>query len=489
MTPESLLSGILRYLIPPVVFLVFIWFGLGWLLPKLWNRLEWVWWRVWLGRTLMGNSIRTLALKDFHLLVREKETDEGAARPLAVVFAIGSRLVEFPRLHRYLRKIKNEKEEYMFKTSIQNLIEGWRSGTPPPVLAEYMKIIQDGADSEGDPRQRLRGRCAVANVKYLLGDLKEGNAMAKENWKYARSQEPEIECEFKWMASYAYFNSTLFLGEFDDAMELMMDHWGPHYARLSVDQQEKLIRMLSGILTLNPVLSIPRHMILAAAFSGSPRFERKFWPSGEEFDHLPSEDRNSELVWLTCWYENAKRMCEGDVISLDFSHAYAGFYLTLLYKAQEHLDRAARQNLSRKAEAAFDSIGENSPLVSRYAKWGFLGIYYLVMGSAEEALKSLRRAAEYSAISGNKFADCIFMCAHAVAAQRVNRYLKPEVDYYLAEASRLAKRLDRVFYSDLCEKASSEVSRSRGNCAKAERLDARSRGGRAGERILSIFRE
>jgi hypothetical protein len=437
----------------------------------------------------MGNSIRTLALRDFRLLVREKEIDEGAARPLAAIFAIGSRLVELPRLHRNLRKIKNEKEEYMFKTSIQNLNEGWRSGIPPPVLTEYMKIIEESADNIEDPRQRLRGRCAVANVKYLLGDLTDGNALAKRNWEYARSQEPEIESELKWMASYAYFNSTLFLGEFDEAMERMADHWGPHYARLGQDQQEKIIRTLTGILTLNPVLSIPRHMILAAAFSGSPRFERKFWPSGEEFDLLASEDRNSELVWLTCWYEKAKRMCDGDEISLDFSHAYAGFYMTLLYKDQGQHVHAAKQDLSRKAKEAFDSIGDSSPLVSRYAKWGFFGIYHLVMGSPEEALKSLRRATEYSAISGNKFADCIFMCSHAVAAERVNRHLRPEVDYYLKESSRLAKRIGRVFYSDLCEKASSEVSRLRGNSARAERLDARSRIGRAGERILSIFRE
>jgi hypothetical protein len=164
------------------------------------------------------------------------------------------------------------------------------------------------------------------------------------------------------------------------------------------------------------------------------------------------------------------------------------FILTLMYINPGRLGHSAKEDLSRRAKEAFESIGDDSPIVSRYAKWGFFGIYHLVTGDSDEALKSLRRASEYSEISGNKFADCIFMCSHAVAAQRVNRDLKPEVDYYLAEANYLARRLGRAFYWDLCQAASAEVSSRRGKPIKAERLDARRRMGRANERILAIFR-
>src|SRR5258706_4526698 len=157
MTPESLLNAIVQRLIPPAVFLLVVWFGLAWLLPKLWGWLEWVWWRMWLGSSVMGSSIRTFALRDFRLLVREKEADEGAARPLASIFAIGSRLIEFPRLHRKLRRIKDEKEEHMFKAAIENLNEGWRSGMPPQFLTEYIEILEESADGIQDPPQRLPG--------------------------------------------------------------------------------------------------------------------------------------------------------------------------------------------------------------------------------------------------------------------------------------------------------------------------------------------
>jgi tetratricopeptide (TPR) repeat protein len=326
-------------------------------------------------------------------------------------------------------------------------------------------------------------------VKYLLGELKAGNTLAKRNWDFARKQTAEDDDQFMWMASYAYFNSTLFLGEFEEAMELMARHWNKHYAGWDPEKKRKIIEALSNVLTLNPVLSIPRHLILAAAFHGSPRLEKQYWPSETKFEQLSPDERRSELKWVECWYDEARRICENEVISLDFSHAYAGFFLTLLYQSQEHSAEESGEDLGQKIEKAFNSIGDDSPIVSRYAKWGFYGIYHLVNGNSEEALSCLRKAAEYSAISGNKFADCIFMCCHAVAAQRVKRHLKPEVDYYLAESRRLAREMDRAFYFDLCEAAASEVSLLRGKTGDAERHRERSKNGRAGERILSIFRQ
>lgn len=484
---NPLLQFFVRWLLTPLLFLIVVLFGVGWLVPKIWTGFEWIWWKYWLGGSSMGTSIRTLALRDFRLLIREKETDEGAARPLAVILAIVSRLVEFPRLTRNLSKIAKEKEAHDFEVSIQSLNEGWRSGMPPLILVEYMQGIKKLAEGRSDHRERLKGKCAVANVTYLLGNLTQGNERAKENWRDADSNEPKTECLLKWMASYAYFNSTLFLGEFKKAMELMAGFWSPHYERLREDERERIIEALKDVMTVNPVLSIPRHMILAAAFNGEPIYKPSFWPSLDAYNRLSTEQSNDELVWLTSWYEKAKSMCQGDVISLDFSHAYAGFYFTLLYRTPGKLGEDARADLGSRAKQAFDSIGDNSPIVSRYAKWGFYGIYQLVSGDTQEALRSFRRAAEYSAISGNKFADCIFTCCHAVAAARAYPHLKPEVDYYLVEANLLAKRLGRAFYWDLCEAATCAISLQRGKSARGDRLKARSQMGRAGDRILNIF--
>lgn len=473
---------------PPVFFLV-VAFLLGWFLPKLWSGIEWTLWRLLLGGSTSGRTIRDYALRDFRMLIHQKEVDEGTVRPLAAVFAVGTRLAELPRLRLDLMRIKVEKEEHMFKAAIQNLTEGWRSGMPPPILGEYMKMIKESASGIRDVQQRLQGLCAVANVMYLLGELKEGNALAKRNWDYARKQAAEDDYQLMWMASYAYFNSTLFLGEFEEAMELMARHWSNHYAGWDPEKKKKTIETLSNVLTLNPVLSIPRHLMLAAAFNGSPRLEKQYWPSETMFEQLNPDERRSELKWVECWYDEARRICDSELISLDFSHAYAGFFLTLLNQSQEHSAEKFGKDLCKEAENAFDRIGDDSPIVSRYAKWGFYGIYLLVNANSEEALSCLRKAAEYSAISGNKFADCIFMCCHAVAAQRVERHLKPEVDYYLAESRRLARAMGRTFYFDLCEAAASEVSRLRGKTGRAERHDERSKNGRAGERILSIFRD
>jgi hypothetical protein len=112
---------------------------------------------------------------------------------------------------------------------------------PAPILKEYMKGIQESVAGINHHKDRVRGRCAVANATYLLGDLAEGNKLAKKNWEYARGHESDTDAELKWMASYAHFNSTLFLGEFEKAMELMADHWLVHYAKLDPVEQEKVL--------------------------------------------------------------------------------------------------------------------------------------------------------------------------------------------------------------------------------------------------------
>lgn len=486
MLSNSLPSYILGRFSNAIYFLIFT-FVVGFVLPRCWSGIEWVIWKISLGGSTVGHTLRSYALHDFRLSIREKE-EGGTPRPLAALFALLVRLPKLPGLLRDLRRIRFEKEQDLFGRSIQNLTEGWRSGMPPPILHEYMNNIRALATGVKDVEQRLQGVCAVANVMYLLGDLRKGNDLAKKNWNYAQTQRTENP-ELLWMAAYAYFNSTLFMGEFEHAMRLMADHWGQHYANWKLEKKEKLIEKLKSLLTLNPVLAIPRHMILAAAFNGPFRLEKKYWANEDEFErHLTPAERKSELRWAELWYAEAISICEAELISLDFSHAYAGFFFTLLRQSEEHSIETSAL-LAKKAEKAFQNIGEDSPIVSRYAKFGFQGIYHLVNDDSEEALSCLRRAAEYSALSGNKFADCLFMCCHAVAAQRVKSYLKPETDYYLKESRKLAKPMDRTFYFDLCEAAAGAVCRARGEIAKAERHEERSRNGRASPRILSIFRE
>lgn len=158
-------------------------FGLPALLPWMWTKVEWVWWKIWLGRSTAAHIIRAYALKDFRLLIRQREIDGALQRQLAAPLALNARLVEFRRLHRDLKRMKDEKEQQIFEEDIGNLNEGWISSRMPPrILDQYIKRIQRSWRNIKDTRQRMRGRCTVANVKYLRGYLKEARKLAKENW-------------------------------------------------------------------------------------------------------------------------------------------------------------------------------------------------------------------------------------------------------------------------------------------------------------------
>lgn len=83
------------------------------------------------------------------------------------------------------------------------------------VLHGYIKTIEDSAtDSAIDAVARLRGHSAIAVVKYALGDLRGGNRLGAWNRIEARRLESDEDSQLKWIASYGYFNSTLFLGDF-----------------------------------------------------------------------------------------------------------------------------------------------------------------------------------------------------------------------------------------------------------------------------------
>ncbi len=63
---------------------------------------------------------------------------------------------------------------------------------------------------------------------------------------------------------------------------------------------------LTGKLILNPILAIPRHLILAFALGEINHFERQDWPNETIVSRLRPEDGNLKLVWLESWYEVAR---------------------------------------------------------------------------------------------------------------------------------------------------------------------------------------
>jgi hypothetical protein len=326
-------------------------------------------------------------------------------------------------------------------------------------------------------------------MRYALGNLTGGNKLARSNWELAKRLEREDESELKWWASYAFHNTTLFLGFCELAMELIIKQWHAHYASFNERLREGIRRGLEGKLLLNPVLSGPRHLLLAGAFSNSkPNFPERFWPNQEAYRSLSLGERENEVTrairWGDAWYQEGRNISEGEVISRDLCHAYAGFYYTLLREeAKGH-----RDELDEKVSAAFGRIDDSAPIVSRYVKNGFLGVYLLACDRYEEAVDYLRRAEQLSAVSGNRFADAIFMCSYAVAAARLDADLDPEVDYYLSEVDQLSRTIGGSFYPELCKGAAAAVYEMRGEKTKAQRLRLESEQGRAGRRILNIFR-
>jgi hypothetical protein len=471
----------------PFWFLIVILFGVELLVPRLWILIEQTWWRLWLGNSLAGRLLRRYAMEDFQASIEQRVTDGAIPRPLAVIMAVASRPFELKRLTHDLRGKKAEMVVEMFESAIEQLNKLWREGTPPRILNEYIKNIENSeCDAAIDRLARLWGRCAIAIVKYALGKIREGNELGKENWEEANQLESREESTLKWLASYGYFNSTLFLGNPRAAMVMMAKQWSRYYAPLSDGQKKELRERLSGKLILNPILAIPRHIILAAAFNESPIFQEEYWPNASAYRGLDAKGRVCKIKWVEAWYEEAKRICAAEPTSLNFSHAYTAFYLTLLLLEPG----APSAYLHSSINEAFSKIDDSAAIVAQYVKFGFSGVYHLICEENEKALDYLGRAASFSAISGNRFADCIFMCCHAVAAARLtrpSRYMEPDINYYLSEAEKIARTINRDFYKKLCDGAHAAVYLQKGEKAKAHRYAQRSLQGMTGNRILRIF--
>ena len=277
---QSVLGSIPVWMYSPFGYLIVILLGVELVAPRTWIVIEGVWWKIALGRSTASQSLKRVAKQDFKESIAQNAIDSPMPHTLAVVLTILGRPFQLKRLTRELRAVKREKVNETFESAINQLNIGWREGKPPAILHGYIKTILDSADDSAiDDLARLRGRSAVSVVKYALGDLAEGNRLGERNWKEAHRLESDKESELKFVASYGYFNSTLFLGEFKKAMRLMAEQWSRYYAPLDETAKQRLRERLSGHLILNPILAIPRHLILAAAFNEQTLFEPKLWAS------------------------------------------------------------------------------------------------------------------------------------------------------------------------------------------------------------------
>ncbi len=487
MQGRVVLLSVSDWVTSPFGYVFVILLGVEVLTPKTWVAVEGVWWRAVLGDSPAGRALRRKVMRDFTLEMEQKIEDSSLSRPLAVLRTVLGRPLELKRLTGDLRCEKADMSEEIYESAIEQLNAGWREGKDPEILLGYIKTIEESAgDSVIDPVAKLRGKSAASVVKYALGDLIKGNELGAENFAKAQDLESKKESQLKSIASYGFFNSTLFLGDFKKAMVLMAGHWSTYYEPLGDAAKESMRRNLSGYLILNPILAIPRHLILAAAFNERPLFEPKFWPSQAVYDKLTPEERGCRLRWVEEWHAEARRICTSEPTSLSFSNAYAAFYYTLLLLEPG----MPREYLHGKINEAFDAIDDSSAIVAQYALHGFRGIFHLVCGEDMKALESLGWAAQISSISGNRFCDSLFTCAHAVAAARLNRpsrYLVPDINHYLSEAAQLARRINRPFYKKLYYGAQSAVSLHLGENARARREAAWSRHGETGNRILKIF--
>ncbi len=454
-----------------------------------------------------------LAEKEFFASINEKEIDNRELRTVAVLKTIRSRWHQRSSLTDEYKRMTTGRSVESFGRALKRLNQGWRSGTPPQILDEHIRVIEDSEHYEKiDKRDRLQGMSSVAMVKYALGDLDYGHQKGKEIWDAADDLKGDDKVDIKWMAAYAYFNLIMFLGHFEKAMTHMVRQWNGYYAALDDAAKERLRLRLADVITLNPVLVIPRHVMLAAAFNDGPVMEERvvkelYWPGKAQYRNYADFAHvlgrlETEIMWLESWYNEAVRICtpehdvespelvETDKISLNFSHAYAGFYLTLLLGEAETDEQAV--DLHARINRAFDSIDALSPIVSQYVKYGFSGVYHFACGENRQALRNLRIAAESSAISGNKFAECIFICCHAVAAARLEEdddFLDPEITHYLAKAEELSRNIGGGFYPALYSAARSAVATLRGKEGEAKKYALRISHEEEGKRLLKLFQE
>lgn len=471
----------------PFWYLFVILLGIEFLTPRFWNLIESVWWRVTLGNSSLSRELRRAAKHDFHLLIEHQITDRGTHRTLAVVLALSARMVQLKRLTATLRQRKAEMSAERFQSMIEELNRLWVQGSNPQYLFDYVKGIEQSADNRGiDPELQLHGLCAAAVIKYALGDIKAGQRLGRKNWKKAHQLESDLESTLKFLASYGYFYSTLFRGECYRAIDLISLQWSRYYATLGEDEQRVLRERLFGKLILNPLLAIPRHLILAFALAEKLPLDKRHWPTAMAFQNVDPNDPDLEVKWFDSWYGVATDICAVEPISLSFTKAYGSFFLSLLLIG----NNTPASILHSRINDALGEVEASTAIVAKYCRYGFRGIYRLICGENESAFEDLSNAASFRDISGNRFADFVFTCSLAVAAARLNRgsrYLEPQIKRHMAQARKITNTLKSDLFTRLCDAADSAICLQLGDKVKAQQYAERSRVGRPESRLLRIF--
>lgn len=484
---KTIVDWLLEWILSTFAYVIVILVGVEILTPRVWNLIESVWWRIKLGNSSLGRELRLIAKEDFKHMLDHKVKELSTPRSLAVLLTIPERLVQLKRLNVTLKRRHAEMCAERFESMIEELNRLWRNGSNPPYLQDYVKEIETSACYKGiDAELRLWGLSVISVIKYALGFVPDGHRLGRDNWRYAQQLESVRDSEQKWLASYGYFFSTLFLGRCKHAIDLMSGQWSAYYAPLDHEESVRLRKRLSGKLILNPILAIPRHMFLAFALADIMPRERHHWPTAKAFDNAWLEDPHLKLRWFESWYNVAQDICPIEPLSMSFTRSYSGFFLTLLL-----LESNTRSSiLHERIKEVFGNGEESGAIVAKYGRFGFSGVYHLVCGNNERALDDLNNAASFSAISGNRFADCIFLCALAVAAARLNRsnrYLTPQINRHLTNARRIADTIKSDLFTRLCDAAESAVCLHRGEKIRALQFAERSRAGRPDSRVLKIF--
>ena len=102
-------DGPLDRLVPPLVYLFFILFFIGWLLPRLWIGFVSLWLRLLLGRSPVAQRLIRREIEQFKLWINQYKEDDGAAHPLAVLMSIRSHFIELLRMRAALKGDEDRK--------------------------------------------------------------------------------------------------------------------------------------------------------------------------------------------------------------------------------------------------------------------------------------------------------------------------------------------------------------------------------------------
>ncbi|HEX5716272.1 MAG TPA: hypothetical protein VF179_08940 [Thermoanaerobaculia bacterium] len=421
-------------------FLLFVVIFIGWGLPYIYVLFESFYWRIMLGRSPVGRRLSADAIRDFRRFLAAHELDRGITRPAAVLFAIPARLASLRELGRMLRRLKKTEARVLYRQTLENLAEGWRAGLQTSVVIEYLQVLERiDTPVEVD---RILGKVLTANVTYLLGDLEKGHRLARKVMESAREHDEPGKPYYQWLASYALWNSRLFMGEFDVAANELGDLWRSQYACYSEAVKNRLHEFYqANPATLDPIASVPRHLILASALKGESiitgRTQAKVLDKADERDQAES--------WVEQWYKLGQSLCEPAPIALDFTHAYMALYCTVvepLYPPPELLGK----------------ILDTAPIVSLYVKHGMMGLYHFERCEYDKAVHELRVADAKSGISGNSFLECIFLPAQAAAAAMLGKSLHPEIRALMSRVRKRAAISPNNFYDLLIYAAEAVIA-------------------------------